>query len=88
MCPGFFFMETPVQLRMVDDARHAWKWSSMRFIAAGATVQTVLLAFPAQLQGYLPDGVMKWASVFCLLCMILGAVGRVTTVEPKENPDV
>ena len=77
-----------MQLRLVDDARHAWKWSSVRLIAAGATTQLILVGFPDELQNYLPDGVMKWGSVFCLACMILAAAGRVTTIEPKENPNV
>lgn len=79
-----------MQLRLIPDWQHAWKWSSVRFLALGATVQTTLLAFPSELQANLPAAALKWGSLFALGCMFLGALGRVTTTEPQppEPPNV
>ena len=72
-----------MQLRLIPDWQHAWKWSSVRFLAAGATVQTTLLAFPDALKQYLPDYIMHYGSMFALACMFLGAAGRITTTEKQ-----
>ena len=82
-CPGFLLLGT-MQLRLIPDWNHAWRWSSVRFLALGATVQTTLLAFPAQLQQYLPPEALKYGSLIALACMFLGAAGRVTTTEPPK----
>ena len=77
-----------MQLRLIPDWQHAWKWSSIRFLAIGGAVQTTLLAFPSQLQQYLDPAVLKYGSEFALLCMFLGAIGRITTTEkPNGNED-
>lgn len=70
-----------MQLRLIPDWKQAWKWSSVRFAAAGAAVQGALLAFPMQLQQYLPAWVLSTLSVFALGCLILAIGGRITTTE-------
>lgn len=82
-CPGFLLLGT-MQLHLIPDWQHAWRWSSVRLIALGATVQTALLAFPGELQTYLPPGTLKYGSLFALGCMILAGAGRVTTTEPPK----
>lgn len=77
-------------LVLIPGWKSFWKWSSMRFLALGGTVQVALLAFPQALQQYLPPAVLSWSSTFVLACMMLGAAGRVTTTNPQpaEKPDV
>jgi hypothetical protein len=75
-------------LRLVDDARHSWKWSSVRFIALGSVLQgAVLGADRTGLSAHIPDWVMQAASTAAFLSMIAAGIGRVTTTEkPHESP--
>lgn len=84
MVPGFLFEPTMFRLRPVDDVRHAWKWSSVRFMAAGAAAQGTLTLAPQRVLDYAPDWVLSALSVVSLLCILLGLVGRVTTTEPRD----
>lgn len=68
-------------LHLIPDWKQAWKYSSVRIAAAGAAVQGALLAFPMQLQQYLPAWVLSTLSVFALGCLILAIAGRITTTE-------
>lgn len=80
-------MLTALRLRLVDDWQQAWKWSSVRFAAAGGVVQAALLAFPAQLQVYLPGWLMTGLSIFSLAAVALTIAGRITTTElPSAKP--
>ena len=72
-------------MRLIDDWRRAWKWSSVRFIALGATVQTSVVTCPAQVAQHVPEWVWQGLSVFSLVCMLAAAAGRVTTTEPKHD---
>lgn len=71
-------------LRLVDDARNAWKWSSMRFLALGGVVQGAVVTCPAAVSDHLPTWVMSAASTFSFCCLIAAGVGRITTTE-KPN---
>lgn len=74
-----------LRLRIVEDARHAWKWSSMRFLALGVTVQgAVFSADRMGLSVHLPDWVLQAASSFSFFCMIAAGVGRMTQVEKTD----
>lgn len=71
-----------MHLRLVDDARKAWKWSSMRCLALGATTQGVVVGCPMQVAQHVPEWVWQSLSIFSLACMIAAAAGRITTTEP------
>lgn len=71
--------------RLVDDAHHAWKWGSMRFLALGATIQGVIVACPASVSAHVPEPVWQALSIFALFCMIAAGVSRVTTSTEKPN---
>lgn len=72
--------------RLIDDAHHAWKWGSMRFLALGATVQGAIVgADHIGLSQHVPEPVLQGLSCFSLFCMIAAGVSRVTT--PVENPN-
>lgn len=77
-----------MQLRLIPDWKQAWRWSSVRFLAIGGVMQGSLLAFPAQLQQYLPPWLLSGLAEFALFCVIAGGVGRITTTEkPNALPD-
>lgn len=69
--------------KLVQDWHRSWRWFSVQFIAASATVQTALLAFPETLRTYLPEGALKALVVVLLLAAI---VGRLVDQE-KTNVD-
>lgn len=73
-----------VNLRLVDDAHHAWKWSSMRFLALGGVVQGAVVTCPAAVSEHLPDWVMSSASTFSFCCIIAAGLGRITTTEKSD----
>lgn len=72
-------------VRMHPQWRQAWRWSSMRFLAVGGVVQASLLAFPAQLQQYLPPWLLSGLSEFSLFCVIAGGIGHITIVEKRND---
>lgn len=91
MFRGLLFWSPPVfwryRIRLIEDARHAWKWSSMRFLALGVTVQgAVVSADRIGISAHIPDWVLSAASTFAFGCMILAGVGRLTTVEKANGP--
>lgn len=69
-------------LRLVDNARQAWKWSSVRLVAIAATVQTVVLAFP--LKDYVPQWIISGLATAALIITLMAGIGRITTTE-KPN---
>lgn len=71
-----------LRLRLIDDWRNGWKFSSNRLIAVGIAVQVSLLAFPDKLLQYVPPSVLAALTVFALACAILG---RLTTMEPRHD---
>lgn len=69
-------------LRVVDDAHLAWKWSSMRFIALGGAAQSaVLTSDRTGLSTHVPDWMLSGLSGFALVCIVLAGAGRLTTTE-------
>lgn len=75
-----------MQLHLLPDWKQAWRWSSIRFLAVGGVVQGSLLAFPVQLQQYLPSWVLRSLAEFALFCVIAGGIGRITTMEKLNEP--
>lgn len=73
-----------LRLRLVDDYRQAWKWSSIRFLLLGGAVQTTVVTCPAAVAQHVPEWVWQCLSCFSLFCILAAAAGRVTTTE-KPN---
>lgn len=72
--------------RLADDAYRAWTFGSIRFIALGATCQTVVVTCPAQVAQHVPEWFWQGLSIFSVFCMIAAGVSRVTV--KKDDPDV
>lgn len=77
---------TNIRLRFINDWRHAWRWSSVRFLAAGAVVQTGVVTCPAPVAQHVPEWVWQVLSCFALACMLLAGFGRITTTETTHEP--
>lgn len=73
------------RLRLIDDAQHAWKWSSMRFLALGGVTQMALVSTPDAVKEHVPEPVLQALAVFSLACIVLAGVGRVTRVTPSNG---
>lgn len=73
-------------LHLIDDWHNCWRWSSMRFIATGAAIQTALLTTPGAILQYVPQWILQGLSVFSLACIIAAGIGRVTTTEKPNEP--
>lgn len=71
--------------RLVDDAHIAWTWGSMRFLALGATCQTVVVTCPATVAQHVPEWVWQGLSSFSVFCMIAAGFCRVTTKQETPN---
>lgn len=72
--------------RLIDDAREAWTWGSIRFLALGGVCQTVVITCPVQVAAHVPEWVWQGLSSFSVFCMIAAGFCRVTTHQ--EKPDV
>jgi len=60
-------------MRLVDDVRLAWRWISIRCMAAAAAVQGAWEFMPADMREGLADQHVRWVTVALLL---LGIAGR------------
>lgn len=72
------------RVRLVEDAKQAWRWSSIRFLALGGVVQGALVSAPATITQYVPDWLLRGLATFSLICIILAGVGRMTQVEKSD----
>lgn len=72
-----------IRIRLVEDWRRAWRWSSVRLIAISAALQGALLAFP--LKDYVPGWIIQTVATGTLFVTLAAAAGRVTTAEPKDG---
>lgn len=76
----------PIVPKLIPEWKSAWRWSSVRLMAISGMIQTVLVAFPAQLQNYIPQDVLKVLSCAALGILILAGVGRITAYGDQNGP--
>lgn len=73
-----------LKIRLIDEWRSCWRWSSVRFIWAAGALELTLLAFPDRISQYVPDRIMHVAATVALVGAFLG---RLTHVEsPNDKP--
>jgi hypothetical protein len=72
-------------VHLIADWKTAWRWMSIRLIAVAAALQLTLIAFPQQLNQYLPAWLLQATAIICLAG---AALGRITTSEPPEKTNV
>lgn len=83
MCRGFS-LGAAMRFHLIWNWKEAWRWMSIRLIALAASLQITLMAFPQELQQYVPGWLMQGLAIACLAG---AALGRVTTSTP-EKPNV
>lgn len=75
-----------MRLRLVDKWHEAYRWSSMRFLAAGGVAQLALSTAPQRVLDYAPQWALQALSIFSLGCILLAGLGRITTTEKPSCP--
>lgn len=75
--------------KLTDDWNRAWKWASMRCMAAALAIQGAWEAIPDDLRANVPHGMITRATIALL---VLGIIGRlmkkdVVTNELAANSD-
>ena len=67
------------RLKLVDNARNAWRWVSMQAMTAAIAVQGAWMFVPSDMKSSIPPNVVQYAT---LALLALGVVGRL--VKQKE----
>lgn len=60
-------------MKLIDNARHAWKMFSVQAMALAGAIQAAWIAIPADLQHQVPDNIVKGVT---LALLALGVAGR------------
>lgn len=69
-------------MKLVDDWRKCWKWTSMHAMAAALAIQGAWVAIPAELQALVHPVV---AHAITAVLLVAGILGRLVD---QEKPDV
>ena len=61
-------------MRLVDNARDAWRWFSVQAMALTVAIEGAWLAVPADLKNRVPE---TWVDAVTMGLLVLGIFGRV-----------
>jgi 1,4-dihydroxy-2-naphthoyl-CoA synthase len=75
-----------MRLYLIDNWHHAWRWSSIRFIALGGVTQMALQTMPDRVLAFVPGWALQGLSMFSLACILAAGLGRITTTEKPVCP--
>jgi hypothetical protein len=67
-------------MKLVDNARRAWRWFSMHCMAGAAAIQAAWIQLPDDLRSTLT----KPAAYLTIALMVLGVIGRLVK---QDEPD-
>lgn len=70
-------------MKLVQDWKQAWRWSSVHAMSAAAAVQGGWVALPDDMRRHIPLAV---ASAVTIGLLILGVVGRLRDQSPAAMP--
>ena len=71
-----------MRIKLVDDARKAWKWISVQAMAAALAIQGAWSMVPEDMKANLPKHLIEGATVALL---VLGIVGRLVKQGKKDG---
>lgn len=69
------------RLKLVDNARNAWRWVSMQAMTAALAVQGAWAFVPEDMKTSIPPHIVQWLT---LALLAFGIVGRL--VKQKDAP--
>lgn len=67
-------------MKLVEDARQAWRWISMQCMAGAVAVQGAWEVLPNDMKSGIPPKAVTYITLFLLA---MGIVGRLVKQEPK-----
>lgn len=68
-------------MKLVDDARRAWRWISMQCMGTALALQGAWEIIPADLKSHISDSNVRWVTGGLL---VLGIVGRLVKQTKDE----
>lgn len=68
-------------MKLVDDARRAWRWISVQAMVVAGAIQGAWLFIPEDMKDSLPPGLVSKATIALLA---LGVAGRLVKQEQKK----
>lgn len=60
-------------MRLVDNARNAWRWFSVQAMALAVVIEGAWMGIPPDLKSRIPE---TWADAVVMGLLVLGIVGR------------
>ncbi len=60
-------------MRLVPNARHAWKWISVQAMAVSVAIQAAWMNLPPDMQARIPEA---WVDIGTMAVLVLGIIGR------------
>lgn len=70
-------------MRLVENAKNAWRWISVQCMVVAGAIQGAWLAVPPSMQAAIPANVVYWCT---LALLALGVAGRLVKQEPPACP--
>lgn len=67
-------------MKLVPEARRAWKWFSVQSMTLAGSLQGAWLAVPEDLKSKVPGSLVHWLTIALL---VAGVVGRLVQQPPK-----
>jgi hypothetical protein len=69
-------------MKLIDDWKSAWRWSSMHAMTAALAIQGAWVAIPAEMQAFVHPIVAHAVTGFLL---VAGIIGRLVDQAPKAD---
>lgn len=69
-------------MKLVDDARRAWRWISVQCMGAAVALQGAWEACPDDMKAGIPPKLVTYVTLFLLA---LGIAGRLVDQTPKDK---
>ena len=67
-------------MKLVDDAKQAWRWFSVQAMTMAAAIQGAWVFVPDDMRSTLPPGAVQWLTIGLL---VMGVAGRL--VDQKKG---
>ena len=67
-------------MKLVDDAKQAWRWFSVQAMTLAAAIQGAWVFVPDDMRATLPPGAVQWLTIGLL---VMGVAGRL--VDQKKG---
>lgn len=70
-------------MKLIDDAKHAWRWFSVQAMVIAGALQGAWLFIPPEMQASIPRNIVQGVT---LALLVFGVAGRLVQQKPKKKP--